>query len=140
MCEYCGTNLLEPNPSGIVVVWETVSTQRKDATANEIIDIYCYCKGHCDDILRRIYRSKYQNIVDGWEDIPDICIPTIYLKWMNSIFYELQNKAKYSESAFKKMLNIMNAIFPYVSRKLTKKEKETVERLTEIPSWLGGLG
>jgi hypothetical protein len=136
VCEYCGKNLLEPNPSGIIVIFE----QKKDEENDEIIDIYYSCKGYCDDILQKRYRLKYQNAFDGWEDISDICIPTIYLKWMNSIFHDLQSKDKYSKHAFEKMQNIMNAIFPYISRKLTKEEKEIVESLEKIPSWLGGLG
>ncbi|HEC92000.1 MAG TPA: hypothetical protein ENI51_03245 [Candidatus Atribacteria bacterium] len=59
---------------------------------------------------------------------------------MNSIIHELQGKSVYSEKAFEKIKNIMNAIFPYISRKLTEEEKERVKSLTGIPSWLGGLG
>ena len=140
VCEYCGKNLLEPKKSGIVVIWETVHDQRKDININEIVDIYCSCKGHCDDVLNQRYRLKYQNVIDRWKHIPDICIPTIYLKWMNSIIHELQGKSVYSEKAFEKIKNIMNAIFPYISRKLTEEEKERVKSLTGIPSWFGGLG
>lgn len=139
-CEYCGKNLLDSDNLGIVAIWETYSKFRKNPDINEILDIYFSCKGDCDRRLKDIYNIKYQNAIDGWEDIPDICIPTIYLKWMNNLFHNLYNKVEYSEIAFKKITQLMLAIFPYISRKLTKNEKERIKGLEGIPSFLGGLG
>jgi hypothetical protein len=78
-CDYCEKNLLEPKKSGIVVFWETYHDKRKNEEINEIIDIYCCCKGHCDDVLKSKFYDRGKDMIDGWEDIPDICIPTIYL-------------------------------------------------------------
>lgn len=139
-CDFCGKNLLEPKKSGIVVIWEKVSDYRENEEINEVVDIYCCCKGNCDHVLNNIYYTKYENIVNGWEDIPDICIPTIYLKWINSTLHELYSNAKYSEESFKKIKRILLSIFPYISRELTDSEKETINDLTELPSFLGGLG
>ena len=139
-CEYCGKNLLEPTRSGIVVIWEAWHDHRKDENINEVIDIYYCCKGNCDSMLKHKFYAKYENVVDGWEDIPDICIPTIYLKWLNSIFHELYGGAKYSPAAFDKIKNIMLAVFPYISRQLTAEEKEAIKGVATIPSYLGGLG
>jgi hypothetical protein len=139
-CDYCGKDLLEPKRSGIVVMWEKIYDHRENYDIHEYVDIYCSCKGHCDRVLKANHYSKYEHVIDAWEDIPDIAIPTVYFKWVNSIFIELYHKAKYSESAFKKIREIMLAIFPYISRELTEKEKDTVKSLTGIPSFLGGLG
>ncbi len=140
LCDYCGKNLLEPKKSGIVAIWEKLYDHRENIDHNEIVDIYCCCKGNCDRILKKQFYTKHKHTVDGWEDIPDICIPTIYCKWLVSTLHELKGKAKYSEQAFKKNLNILLAIFPYISRELTDKEKDTIKCLTRIPSYLGGLG
>lgn len=140
-CDYCGKNLLEPKKSGIVAIWEVLNEYRKDEDINEVVDIYCCCKGNCDAMLKNKFYAKFeQHAIDGWEDIPDICIPTIYLKWLNSIFHELHARAKYSEDAFKKMKNIMLAVFPYISRELTDKERESIKGMEDIPDYLGGLG
>lgn len=139
-CDYCGKNLLEPKKSGIVVMWEKTYGHRENDDIHEYVDIYCCCKGHCDRVLKNEHYSKYDHVIDGWEDIPDIAIPTVYFKWVNSIFIELFHNAKYSESAFKRILEIMSSIFPYISRELTEREKKIVKGLTVIPSYLGGLG
>jgi len=139
-CDYCGNNLLDPKKNGIVVFWHTFYDHRKIKEIDEIVDIHCCCKGHCDEILQDKFGTKYQHAIDKWVDIPDICTPTIYLKWMNSIFHELYENSEYSEQAFKKIKRIMFAVFPYISRELTDSEKDIIEGLTEIPSYMGGLG
>jgi len=137
-CDYCGKGLLEPKRSGIVVIWELLHEHRKDAGINEVVDIHCCCKGNCDAMLKRKFYAQYnRQAIDGWEDIPDICIPTIYLKWLNSIFHELYSRAKYSENAFKKIKHIMLAVFPYISRELTDKEKDVIKGMQDIPDYLG---
>jgi len=139
-CDNCGKNLLEPQKEGIVVVWEKSFEHGADKNISEVVDIYCCCKGNCDNILRHQFHAKYKNVVDGWKDISDICIPTIYSEWLFLTFHELNKKAKYSEVAFKKTLNLLLAIFPYISRELSDEEKNTIKNLTRIPSYLGGLG
>ena len=140
LCDYCGENLLEPDKKGIVVIWEKLSDHRNDVNINEVVDIYCCCKGNCDRVLKNRYYASHKGVVDGWEDIPDICIPTIYSKWLISTLHELNGKAKYSTEAFEKTLNILLSIFPYISRELTDKEKDIIKGMTRIPSYLGGLG
>jgi hypothetical protein len=139
-CDYCGKDLLDPERSGIVVMWEKTHEHRENNDIDEYVDIYCCCKGNCDRTLKAKYYSKYEHVIDGWEDIPDIAIPTVYIKWINSIFIELHHKAKYSESAFNKIRKIMLELFPYISRELTDEEKENVEDLSKFPSYLGGIG
>jgi len=139
-CDYCGKDLLEPKRTGIVVMLNIIHDHREKSDIDEYVDGYCCCKGHCDRVLKANYYSKYDHVINCWEDIPDIAIPTVYFKWINSFIIGLHQKAKYSEHAFKKMREIMLALFPYISRELTEREKETVKNLTEIPSYLGGLG
>lgn len=129
-CKYCGRNLLELNKTGIIVIWKSIK---------KVVNIYCCCKGNCDQTLKHKYLARHNNVFDGWEDICDLCIPTIYAKWMNTIFNDVYMK-EYTKTAFKEMKNLMLAIFPYVSRGLTEEEKDTIKKVSSIPSFLGGLG
>lgn len=138
-CEYCGKELLEEN-KGIVVVWEKLVTSESPPDAIRVEDIYWSCKGECDTILRSRYDHKYPNHVDGWDDIPDICIPTVYLKWIISFMNQLYGNYYFSKRAFEKHKILFIEIFPYVSRELTEKEKETLKMLANIPYEMGGMG
>lgn len=139
LCDYCGQNLLEPQRSGIFVEWEKFQYGENERT-REVVDLYYCCKGHCDEVLRPRYLLKHNDAIDGWDDIPDICIPTIYFKYLNSLLYELHGDTTFSDKAYNKMINLMSAVFPYISREITEEEKIAIEDLTAIPRFLGGLG
>lgn len=140
ICENCGKNLLEPNPYGNVSIWKTIRQHRKDPEIDEIVDVYFTCRGNCDRILKGQFRRKYENAIDGWESIEDICIPTIYVRWLNTILTRLFTNTNYSDDAFKKTKTLLLAIFPHISRSLTLVEKEKIQELGTIPSVFGGLG
>lgn len=78
--------------------------------------------------------------VDGWEDIPDVVIPIMYIKWVMTIMNELEGGDTYSATAFDQLKEFILNIYPYIARNPTVAELERTERLMQIPSFLGGLG
>ena len=127
-CAYCHKDLLNPDLSGIIVLWERVQKDyEKEPQYYE--DIYWCCKGHCDKSLSA--SRKGRGWIDGWEDIPDLIIPHVFIKWVTVSLNELKDGCQYSEEAFKKFKHFLLNIYPFVTRDLTSKEKERVETLTQ---------
>lgn len=136
-CENCGKNLLGYDIKGIITFWK--SYKNPETYEGPVVEnIYFSCKGYCDRQLEAKYRMKYK--YDGWEGIPDVMIPTIYLKWIMSIIGSLETKEEYSSEAINKMREFMFAVFPFVSRQLTSNEEERIKNLLMLPSYMGGLG
>jgi hypothetical protein len=136
-CAYCQKNLLEPKSSGIIVLWQKMREDyEKEPEYFEYI--YWCCKGHCDKRLGAKYIG--QRLVDGWQDITDVLIPHVYIKWIMCILNELRSGTQYSDDAYAKLKEFLLNIYPYIARHLTSKEKERVGTLITIPSYLGGMG
>ncbi len=136
-CKACGKDLLAPEPSGITVVW----THRNQETGNSLTsveDFYCCCKGNCDRSLRES-RSE-RGWVDSWDDIADVMIPTVFLRWVFTPLNQLGAGWRYSDCALEGLKDLLWAAFPRVSRELTEKEKAKVKDLCSLPWYLGGLG
>jgi hypothetical protein len=133
-CHHCSKDLLHPSPTGIIVLW-----QSRDIDGKKHVDtIYWCCKGDCDRTLGSSMRGK--DMVDGWEDIPDVAIPLMFAKWVMVVFNELHAGYTYSPDAFKRLKEFVLSLYPYVARHATQKEEERIKRLTTIPDYLGGLG
>jgi len=135
-CDYCDKDLLSPEPHGIVSLWHKYdeSGVSRDRTEH----VYFACKGHCDDRLRA--RQRAEKMIDGWEDIPDLLIPTIYLRWTMSTINELRDGRTYSDQAFEKTKDLLVSLFPLVCRHLSDEDGERIQALQRIPKFLGGLG
>jgi hypothetical protein len=133
-CNHCGKNLLEPEPSGVIVLWNKL-----DATTDKTHceKVYWCCKGHCD--LALSVSTRGSGLVDGWEDIHDIAIPLNFARWVISPLNKLYRGDSYSPDAFEKLKEFILNVFPYVARNATLEEQERISRLVEIPAWLGGL-
>ncbi|MBD2089515.1 restriction endonuclease [Microcoleus sp. FACHB-1515] len=134
-CEACGKPLLEP-PEGIVGFGFNF-IQVNGQTRERYEDIYWCCRGACDRELRRRFRS--QNLMDGWRDLSDLCIPSAYLKFTNSIIFQLQTGTQYSEQYHKKLEHLVIQLFPHISRELTSREREKIEELDGLDVLFGGL-
>lgn len=100
--------------------------------------VHWTCRGHCDDVLRN--RKRHDGLIDGWEDIGDVMIPTVFVKWVISVLNEQREGVTYSDEAFDALKQFLLILFPYVSRHLSDKEKERMRSLAEIPANLGGMG
>jgi hypothetical protein len=136
-CDYCGKDLLDPK-DGIVVLWRKANFDEDyENYEREYVDIYWCCKDVCDQRLKYKYRER--GLIDGWEDIPDITIPTVYIKWIMGIINQQHNGVKYTEHALNRLKEFMLVLFPYISREQTSKEKEEVADRLTLPSILGGF-
>ena len=94
-CEVCGTNLLLPEPSGIFVLWKNTETEFEQG--DDIVGFQWCCKGKCDRTLVRRTRAEHgPNIVDGWEDIHDLCVPLIFIRKMMAVLNGFQNGDRWS--------------------------------------------
>ena len=138
-CEVCAKELLDQKDKGVIIIWERFDREKK-LDHKQVEYIFWTCRGHCDDLLCNKMRAAHTNLVDGWEDISDVMIPTIFIKWVMSTLNEQHAGKRYSDQAFKNLKTFLLRIFPYISRQLSKSDKEQIETLMEIPSYLGGLG
>jgi hypothetical protein len=132
-CKNCGKSLLIPKPHGIVVAWTTI-----DSKPEHTEFLYWCCKGRCDRVLRKPYRREA--FIDGWEDITDLIIPVVYIRWIMATLNKMQSGDTYSMEAFKNNKELLLCLFPRISRHLTQDEDERMNRLQMIPHYLGGLG
>lgn len=137
-CKICNKELLNQKDKGIITLWHKI--QQDYEKPKHIEYIFWTCRGRCDDILSKYIRSKNTKLIDGWEDIVDVMIPVIFIKWVMSIMNEQHSGSTYSDEAFNKLKEFLLQLFPYVSRELTPEEKEKIKLLGMIPSYLGGLG
>lgn len=138
-CMVCGKELLEyDNYLNLLVAWKKTGENGK----SHIKKITWSCKGHCDHKLEHEFRKSDPDFeyIDSWEDIADIMIPTIYLRWVMGTLNEHRLGDTYTDEAFENLKHFLIQVFPYVSRHLTEKEKERLNSLSMIPSYLGGLG
>jgi len=135
LCDNCGKNLLDEDANGIIVL---LNSQKSGGKRERLEGIYCACKGYCDRKLEE--DAKMRDLNTGWEDIEDLKMPTLFLKWIISTMNQLYSKKEFSEEAFSRLKEFYINIFPYVARNITPLEKERLDNLFMIPSYLGGLG
>ena len=100
-CEHCGADLFSRPPhSAVWVIWRTGGTNRSGMRS--YIDMHFSCKGACDRAMKDELEFRYRelgNIYDGWDDLSDLLVPTIYLSKFMAILNGLFGGATYSEQA-----------------------------------------
>lgn len=136
-CANCGEDITEGG-KGIVVSWEKYRDVGEVEHKRHIKSFYWCCRGDCDRQLKRQYSAP--GYIDKWEDIHDLRIPTIYIRWVMAFLNQLHGDYSYSSDAFEAEKEMLLELFPYVARNLTMTELERVRELGAIPSFLGGLG
>ena len=125
-CDYCGKDLLVTK-NGIFVVLKSKIGEDKDGFSvySKEQDVYCSCKGKCDNILETRYRR--QNLWSaGWEDIADLMIPTLFIMNIMAFINNLKDN-EMEIKAIEKMKKIYLNTFPHIARELTENEKEIVK-------------
>ena len=136
-CDCCGRNLLTEDYKGIVTLWHPYLEDGSiDSSKTEYI--YFSCKGLCDGRLRGSLEDR--RLIDGWEDISDLQIPTIYLRWLIGVVNQLHGGHRYSQQAFDKAKDLLIGIFPTICKHLTEHDSERISALLELPEYLGGIG
>lgn len=136
-CHICQKDLLEQSDKGVVTLWQAMRNgdySRPDAFES----VHWTCRGHCDDVLRN--RKRADGLIDVWEDISDVMMPTVFVKWVIAILNEQRSGVTYSDEAFDALKQFLLILFPYVSRHLSDEEKARIRSLTRIPAHLGGMG
>jgi hypothetical protein len=136
LCANCGEDITEGN-KGIVVSWEKYKDFDDSARQRHVKSFYWCCRGECDRELKP--RHGAPGYIDKWEDIHDLRIPTMYIRWVMGLLNHLHGEYLYSSEAFESQKEMLLELFPYVSRNLTMKELERIHSLGAIPSFLGGL-
>lgn len=141
-CGHCGKDLLEP-PSGIWVIWEAYSKENRGKGSSRYVDFHFACKGNCDRILASRIRASHGpagTVLDGWDDIPDMTIPTVFIRKVMALMNGLAAGNQYEPPVFDKVKHLLLATFPHVARHLNDKDREEIARLMSIPPWAGGMG
>ena len=135
----CGQDLLSPKPTGILVLWEGV--QEDLQRGDDIVDVHWCCRGRCDAVLEKRIKAKHGvSIVDGWEDLSDLCIPVVFLQRLMAILNGFQNGDQWSQEAFDKLKTILIAVYQNVSRDASTMEMDRIKQLMDLPDYVGGLG
>lgn len=137
-CRVCEKELLEQEDNGIIQIWQKIRSDY-ESEPEHIEFVFWTCRGHCDDVLRHYIHDKHPKVIDGWEDISDVMMPTIFIKWVMSIMNKQRRGTLYSDEAFQELKQFLLQIFPYVARHLTTKEKSRIDSLGMIPAFMGGL-
>jgi Restriction endonuclease len=136
-CDHCGKNLLEP-PSGIWVMWEAYDESDREKRSSKYVDFHFACKGKCDRVLASQTRARHAargSVLDGWDDIPDMTIPTIFIRKVMALMNGLAAGDQYEPAVFDRVKSLLLATFPHISRQLNDKDREEVRRLMSIPPW-----
>lgn len=131
-CSCCGKDLLKKDYGGVIVFVEDRKRKNEDVTKTKYVDIYCACKGTCDDKLQDYYYSLgYSN---GWEDISDIIIPYKYLQWVMSIINRIRSGEDiYTDKAFNKLKDFLIAISQMTLKNQSQEDIRRVMQLSVIP-------
>lgn len=133
VCDYTGADLLDPMPRGMIALGEKEGPDKKWT----VEDVYWCIKGRADEVLENRFWER--GLISGWEDIPDLIIPLVYLKWLMALMNRLRD-GEISDVAFEKLKTFTMALFPYVTRNMTSEEREHLQMLFSIPSAFGGMG
>ena len=137
LCNVCGKNLFEADDKGIVTLWQRMRAGNFEA-ATHYEHILWSCRGACDQHNRE--RMYHKDLIDGWDDIEDVMIPLVYIKWVMTFLNGLNSGTIYSDKAFDEMKTFLLQVFPHIARHPTMKQVERARDLGDIPEYLGGLG
>ena len=120
-CANCGRNLLGEGRIGLsmLVQWE-------DKTTGDIEAIYWCCKGACDTLLNS--QHKGSNNRDLWHELREYSAPTLYILSLTNQLARMNEGRRYTPDALKELYRFWVLMFHQVSRNLTPKERDLVER------------
>lgn len=128
-CEYCHKNLLLDTEHGNYILLKKILGE--NGYGLPIIDkqyskLTFACKEH-DHIVTEKYRKD--GYIDSWEDIDDLCNPTIWITKLMAFINGIQHDNDLTEDAFKEVKLMFIHTYPYVARHLTEKERNRVKHL-----------
>jgi hypothetical protein len=121
-CMACGTNLMKEN--SVKGYYYRVKELKN---LSKVVDFRWSCSNRvCDDILNLNNYSKGH--IEFFDHIDSYATPSTYLLFVMDVLCDLMEAGdKYSEDASKNIKYLMSAIYPFVARDMTTKEKEILE-------------
>ena len=121
-CMYCDEDLIRNNSvKGNYYLIADLSDFKN------IVEVRWSCNGECDDRLNK--RNHQKNLTELWDHIEYKATPITYLMFVMEIINKMQNKSYvFSDDAFKNIRHLICAIYPLVSRNMTTKEQDILER------------
>lgn len=133
-CAVCGKDLLVER-SGNVALAVKLEDNKK-----HILDVYWACRGNCDRIReQQVWREL--DAVTTWEDIADLSIPLVYVRWFIATFNNLRDgRYVFTDEAFEKFKHFTPCMLQIVVKETTTEQWQRIRDLVDIPSFLGGLG
>jgi hypothetical protein len=132
-CCYCGKDILL-SPSAIVVFVESYMPRSKRVV---IEDVYWCCKGSCD---RSIQHSYERPPLTGWEDLADLRIPHVFLRWICATLNNLQSgHYVFRDEAHRKHVEFLIILAQAALRDPTDPQRERLDSLVRMPAFLGGM-
>lgn len=132
-CVTCGRDLLLDRRGNITIV-----TKFQD-NPDKIYDVFWACYGNCD---RRAER-KYKDVIwlTRWVSLDELTVPMRYMQWIGSHLTRTRDgEQTFTDEAFEKFRFVMMCTSQVVVRETTPDQWEKLQRLTMLPSYLGGLG
>jgi hypothetical protein len=137
-CEHCGRDLLNP-PQGIFAMWRALDDGQKPG--RDYADVHWACKDKCDRVISAAVTARHdRKLIDAWQDVPDFCIPLIYLQTIIGHLNGVHNGDHWASPAFEKFKTLAIAVYPHIARHATTAEGDRITGLMRIPRYLGGLG
>lgn len=133
-CVHCGKEIIESlnyDPYQAIIC-QVIKIDDKN---QQIIDVYWACKGDCDRKLEKHYHLNHNAITYWWEDITDLVIPAMFIKWILAHMNTLrENPDKFTEEAYKKEKYFILAICQKVLREMTQEEWQRFRKIVDIYS------
>lgn len=138
-CNKCGRDLLHRNVledyDGVVVFVEDIEFYESNYPKTKFVDIYCACKGTCDEDLED-YHFKLGH-TNGWEDISDLIIPYKFLQFLMSIMNRIRAEEDiYTDEAFEKLKDFIIALSQIVMKNQSEEDIKRIQELQMLPEWL----
>ncbi len=126
VCNVCGKNLIDNPKMSLINVVENIKTHK-------IKSFIPCCKGKCDDLISKTIRLN-DNYISKWNDVFDYQNPYLYLKYVISMLNLMQSDEGFeNKEAFESFKKFIIAMFPYVSRNMTKEEKDYAKEINSLP-------
>ncbi|XBQ15475.1 MAG: restriction endonuclease [Oceanicaulis sp.] len=132
-CEVCRNDLLNERSAGIYVVYVKYDD---DTGKSHNRAVHFVCKGRCDRVMEQ--RDLRKGEIDGWEDIPDLKNPTIWMRKMFGVQNALRDGETWEDDAYVKFRTFMCGMAQFALRSPTTAERQEVESLLAL--WDSGLG
>lgn len=128
-CFRCGKDLLNP-PDGHLLT-EDHWIKEGGLTRRFVDQIIWVCRACDSDGIYGLW---------GWNDIPDLFIPEYFIQKVVGIINELHCGTKFSDRAIENLLKLLVIVCAHISKEVTPEQRKTLDRLYDIPKYLGGLG